>query len=101
MAGWLGAGQRVWGCPDFPLLTPACPRPLPTPPPRRQAIVGREQGVEELVLAEKVVGHLVRKEQVLMVVQQPERGEGESAGAYARRALDERVLALNPNFATE
>lgn len=39
--------------------------------------------------------------QVLLVVAQPERTEGEPAADYARRLQNERVLALNPNFSAE
>jgi hypothetical protein len=44
--------------------------------------------------------HLVRREQVL-VVDQPERREGEGGPEFARRCQNERVLALNPNFSVE
>ena len=36
--------------------------------------------------------------QVLMVVERPERNDGESAADYGKRLQNERVLALNPNF---
>ncbi len=39
--------------------------------------------------------------QVLLVVAQPERDEGELAADYARRLQNERVLALNPNYSAE
>ena len=67
----------------------------------RGAVASREAGVEEIVLAEKVVAHLVRREQVLLVVDQPERREGEGGPEFARRCQNERVLALNPNFSVE
>ncbi|KAL4525564.1 hypothetical protein Ndes2437B_g04009 [Nannochloris sp. 'desiccata'] len=68
---------------------------------QRGAIATREQGVEEIVLAEKIVAHLLRREQVLMVVEQPERREGETGADYGKRVRLERVLALNPNYAME
>ena len=37
-------------------------------------------------------------EQVLMVVERPERAQGESAADYGARLQNERVLALNPNY---
>jgi len=67
----------------------------------RGAINTREQGVQEIVLAEKIVGHLIRREQVLLVVDQPSRREGEAADAFAKRLQLERVLALNPNYSPE
>jgi hypothetical protein len=67
----------------------------------RGAVASREAGVAEIVLAEKVAAHLVRREQVLLVVDQPERRAGESSPEFARRCQNERVLALNPNFSVE
>jgi hypothetical protein len=68
---------------------------------QRGAITTREQGVEEIVLAEKIVGHLVRREAVLLVVDQPERRERESGIDYTKRVQMERVLALNPNYSID
>lgn len=68
---------------------------------QRGAITTREQGVEEIVLAEKIVGHLIRREAVLLVVDQPERREGESGIEYTKRVQMERVLALNPNYSID
>jgi DNA replication licensing factor MCM6 len=68
---------------------------------QKGAIAGREQGVAEIVLAEKIVAHLVRREQVLLVVDAPERGEGEGAAEFAKRLQNDRVLALNPNYSVE
>lgn len=65
------------------------------------AITDREQGVEELVLAERVIGHLIKQEQVIVVVQTPERNAGEAAADYFKRAQLERVLALNSNYSLE
>ena len=33
-----------------------------------------------------------------MVVERPERAQGESAADYGARLQNERVLALNPNY---
>ena len=65
------------------------------------AITTREEGVKEIILAEKIVAHLVRREQVLLIVETPERREGESPSEYAKRAQLERMLALNPNYSVE
>lgn len=53
-------------CSPVCTCSPACtPSPVPPPPASRSgAIKGREEGVEELVLAEKIVAHLVKREQV-------------------------------------
>lgn len=67
----------------------------------REAIKDRNQGVEEIVLAEKIIAHLIRKDQVLLVVDQPTRNEGEAAADFNKRVQNERVLALNPNYAME
>ena len=65
------------------------------------AISTREDGVKEIVLAEKIVAHLVKREQVLLVVESPERREGEEAAEFAKRVQLERMLALNPNYSTD
>lgn len=97
--------------------------------------------MEELVLAEKIIAHLIKREQVrplagrgtqqdptavqaptlarystpmtappthcptrlqvLLVVEQPERQADEAAADYAKRLQNDRVLALNPNYAAE
>lgn len=57
--------------------------------------------MEELVLAEKIIAHLIKREQVLLVVEQPERQADEAAADYAKRLQSDRVLALNPNYAAE
>jgi hypothetical protein len=57
--------------------------------------------VEEVMLAEKIIAHLIKREQVLLVVDAPARAEGEAAHDFSRRLQSERVLALNPNFATD
>lgn len=67
----------------------------------RGAITTREQGVEEIILAEKIIGHLIRREAVLLVVDQPERREGEDGGEYAKRVQMDRVLTLNPNYSVD
>ena len=36
-----------------------------------------------------------------MVVEQPQREEGEAGMDYAKRLQNERVLALNPNYSFE
>lgn len=65
------------------------------------AITTREDGVKEIVLAEKIVAHLIKREQVLLVVDSPERREGEEPADFAKRSQLERLLALNPNYSTE
>jgi hypothetical protein len=57
--------------------------------------------VEELMLAEKIIAHLIKREQVLLVVEQPVREEGEAAADFGKRLQNERVLALNPNYSAE
>ena len=65
------------------------------------AITTREDGVKEIILAEKIVAHLIRKEGVLLVVDTPARGPDEEAKEYAKRVQLERLLALNPNFSQD
>lgn len=54
--------------------------------------------LNEIVLVEKIIQRLIKKDHVLTVVEEPQREEGESAEAFLRRATAERVVALNPNF---
>ena len=65
------------------------------------AITTREEGVKEIVLAEKIVAHLIRKEGVLLVVDTPARRDAEEAKDHAKRVQLERLLALNPNFSQD
>ncbi len=39
--------------------------------------------------------------QVILVVQTPERLDGEDAATFGARLKNDRVLALNPNYAAE
>ncbi len=39
--------------------------------------------------------------QVILVVQTPVRLEGEDASTYGNRLKNDRILALNPNYAAE
>lgn len=87
----------------LPVLT--CPCPLTSPPKPaillRGAIKEKDAGVEEVMLAEKIIAHLIKREQVLLVVDQPIRGEGEAAIDFAKRLQSDRVLSLNPNYSAE
>lgn len=65
------------------------------------AITTREEGVKEIVLAEKIVAHLIRKEGILLVVDTPAQRDAEEARDYAKRVQLERLLALNPNFSQD
>ncbi|PSC76526.1 DNA replication licensing factor Mcm6 [Micractinium conductrix] len=67
----------------------------------RGAVKQKEESVEEIVLAEKIIAHLIKKDQVLVVVEQPQREAGEASADYALRVQNERVLMLNPNYALE
>jgi hypothetical protein len=68
---------------------------------RRNAIPDREAGFEEIVLAEKVIAHLVRREGSVVVVETPERRPEESSAEYGKRLQNERLLALSPNYSAE
>lgn len=57
-----------------------------------------EEMLNEIVLVEKIIQRLIKKDHVLTVVEEPQREEGESAEAFLRRATAERVVALHPNF---
>lgn len=56
---------------------------------------------QELTLVTKIVHHLIRRDNALIVVDAPQRSEGEADQDFAVRQQRERVLAVNPNFAAE
>ena len=45
-----------------------------------------------------IVNHLINKEGVLVIVEQPPQNEGEGDEAYRNRRVRERVLAISPNY---
>ena len=66
----------------------------------RGALTGVDVG-EEAALVPRIVQHLVRTHDALVVVEQPPRRAGEGDAEYRRRVRDERLLAANPNYADE
>ena len=63
------------------------------------------QSTEELskdyVLVCKIVHHLIRRDNVLIVLSTPSRLDDESNQDFAKRQQQERVLAVNPNYSLE
>lgn len=57
--------------------------------------------MEEVLLAEKIIAHLIKRDQVLLVLEAPTRAEGESSSDFAKRLQNDRILALNPNFSAD
>ena len=53
---------------------------------------------EEARVVQLIVAHLIAKENVLVVVEQPEQDEGEADEVYRARRSRERVLAISPNY---
>lgn len=45
-----------------------------------------------------IMSHLVNKDGVLVLVEQPEQNPGESEEAYRARRMRDRVLAVSPNY---
>lgn len=81
LAGWLPclagpAGRHPGRLAAVRSAPPARPPPTqaepsrccPVPLIRRGAITGKEAGVEELVLAEKIIAHLIKREQVRLLL---------------------------------
>ena len=86
-----------------------------------QGIADTKELLAELKLVRTIIGHLIKKEGTLVVIQEAEpapeelpdpasHGDDEEAAAKAaaaaaarerKRALDERILAVNPNFVFE
>lgn len=54
--------------------------------PRRQAIKSHEEGVQELVWAEKIIGHLIKKEGVSGPPREGEQGGGGGQGQWPGQA---------------
>ena len=63
------------------------------------------QNTEELsrdyVLVCKIVHHLIKRDNVLIVFSTPSRLENESNKDFAKRQQQERILAVNPNYSLE
>lgn len=49
----------------------------------------------------KIVHHLIKRDNVLIVLGTPDRNEDESNEAFAKRQQQERVLAVNPNYSVD
>lgn len=45
-----------------------------------------------------IMSHLVNKDGVLVLVEQPEQDPGETDEAYRTRQMRDRVLAVSPNY---
>ena len=67
----------------------------------RKSYTSTAELTQELTLVTKIVHHLIRRDNALIVVDAPQRSEGEADQEYAKRQQRERVLAVNPNFAAE
>ena len=52
----------------------------------------------EISLVNKIIHHLIRKDNILIVVEAPEQAPDESRDEWARRYQRERILAANPNY---
>ncbi len=55
----------------------------------------------DYVLVCKIVHHLIKKDNVLIVLSTPSRLDEESNQDFGRRQSQERVLAINPNYSLE
>ena len=67
----------------------------------RQAFSSAAELEGEVSLVSKIVQHLIRREAVLVVVETPQRNEGESLDDFNKRQQRERYLAINPNYSFE
>ena len=67
----------------------------------RQAFSSAEELEGEVSLVSKIVQHLIRREAVLVVVETPQRNEGEALADFNKRQQRERYLAINPNYSFE
>ena len=56
---------------------------------------------KDYVLVCKIVHHLIKRDNVLIVLSTPSRSDEESNQDFVRRQQQERVLAVNPNYSLE
>ena len=52
----------------------------------------------EVVVVEKIVQHLIRRDNILIILEAPERREAEAGEAYLARVQSERIIGINPNY---
>ena len=60
-----------------------------------------EELSKDYVLVCKIVHHLIKRDNILIVLGTPDRNEGESSQKFAKRQQQERVLAVNPNYSAD
>lgn len=60
-----------------------------------------EELSKDYVLVCKIVHHLIKRDNVLIVLSTPDRAEDESNKDFANRQQQERVLAVNPNYSLD
>lgn len=60
-----------------------------------------EEVLEEYALVNKVVNHLLRKQEMLAVLSRPNRDAGEDEQAYLQRLQEERVITFDSKFVPE
>ncbi len=56
---------------------------------------------KDYMLVSKIVQHLIKRDNVLIVLSTPSRLDEESSQDFVRRQSQERVLAVNPNYSLE
>ena len=67
----------------------------------RKALNNTAEVSAEFVLVGKIVNHLIRKDNTLIVIESPSRQEGEQFDVFSKRQQRERTLAVNPNYVAE
>ena len=60
-----------------------------------------EELSKDYVLVCKIVHHLIKRDNVLIVLGTPDRNEDEPSQKFAKRQQQERVLAVNPNYSAD
>ena len=56
---------------------------------------------KDYMLVSKIVQHLIKRDNVLIVLSTPSRLDEESSQEFVRRQSQECVLAVNPNYSLE
>lgn len=67
----------------------------------RKAFSKTEEVSAEFVLVSKIIHHLIRRDNALVVIDTPSRREDEALEVFNKRQQRERILAVNPNYAAE
>lgn len=67
----------------------------------RGALADEDAVLAEFEVVNKIINHLVRKQELLAVASRPTRSPGEDDAAFLARLQEERTLTFHANFVPE